>query len=217
MITITTIKIKILNWNARGIKNKKEELSNKLYDYDIVIVTETKMNNKESLKFKGYSVVEKNYPIKNKSSGGIAIIVRQDLKINKLKEITLKSANIEILGIKISGLDRVERLNCFAIYRRPGIVESRNTWRSIIENLKKLKNVIVVGNFNAHNTNWNCEDTDKNGEILQEEMEEEGFFVVNRNTKSRISECGSVPSNIDLMFSSEDLFEIITYRQEEDT
>lgn len=48
-------------------------------------------------------------------------------------------------------------------------------------------------------------------------MEEEGFFVINYNTKSRISEAGSLPSNIDLMFSSEDIFELITYKQEEDT
>lgn len=207
MITITKNKINILNWNARGIRNKKDELSTKMYNYDIVILTETKMSNKERLRFKGYNVIEKNYPKKTISAGGIAIVVRNDLRIVKLKEIDINSTNIEMLGIKISGLDR--ELNCFAIYRRPGIVESRNTWRRIIGFLKKFKNVIVVGDFNAHNTIWNCIDTDKNREILQEEMEEEGFFVINRNTKSRISEGGSVPSNIDLMFSSEDLLKLL--------
>lgn len=127
----------------------------------------------------------------------------------------MKTLSIEILGVRIEGLDR--EINCFAIYRRPGTIENRNTWRIIIDNLKKLKNVLLVGDFNAHNTIWNCGDTDKNGEILQKEMEEEGFFVINRNSKSRISEGGSLPSNIDLMFCSEDIFEIITYKQIEDT
>lgn len=139
--TTTTTKIKVLNWNARGIRNKKEELSTRLQEYDIVILTETKMNNKESLKFKGYNVVEKNSPTTTKNSaGGIAIIVRNDLKTNKLKEIDFKTGSIEILGLKIGGLDT-------EIYRRPGIVESRNTWRNIIQYFKKLKNVIVVGDF----------------------------------------------------------------------
>lgn len=75
---------------------------------------------------------------------------------------------------------------------------------------------MVIGDFNAHNTNWNCEHTDRNEEILQE-MEEEGFFAVNDKTKSRISEVGSVPSNLDLMFSSEDIFKLIDYKQEQDT
>lgn len=57
---ITTTTIKVLNWNARGIKNKKEELSTYINDYDIVILTETKSNNKEKLKFKGFNVMEKN-------------------------------------------------------------------------------------------------------------------------------------------------------------
>lgn len=131
-----------------------------------------------------------------------------------MNEITTKITNIELLGVNISGLDR--ELNCFAIYRRPGIIESKKSWRDIVDKFKKLKNVVVVGDFNTHNTTWSCEHTDKNGEILQEEMEEEGFFVVNYNTKSRINEAGSIPSNLDLMFCSEDIFELITFRQEED-
>lgn len=96
MITITKSKINILNWNARGIRNKKDELSTNIYNYDIVILTETKMSNKERLRFKGYNVIEKIYPKKINSAGGIAIVVRNDLGIVKLKEITLNSTSIEI-------------------------------------------------------------------------------------------------------------------------
>lgn len=99
MITITIIRI--LNWNARGIKNKIEELSNRIFDYDIVIITETKRNNKEVLKFKGYNVLERKFIKKDKSAGGIAIIVRKDLKMRKLNEIVSHTANIEILGANI--------------------------------------------------------------------------------------------------------------------
>lgn len=213
MITITIIKI--LNWNARGIRNKIEELSKRVYDYDIVIITETKRNNKEILKFKGYNVLEKKFIKKDKSAGKLAIIVRQDLKIRKLDEIVSLTNNIELLGVHITGLEK--EINCIAIYRRPGNIESRKTWRDIVEKIKKLKNVMVIGDFNAHNTNWNCEYTDRNGERLQEEMEEEGFFAVNDKTKSRISEAGSIPSNLDLMFSSENIFELIDYKQKQDT
>lgn len=49
--------IKILNWNARGIKNKIEGLSQRVYEYDIVVITETKRNNKGSLRMEDYWVV----------------------------------------------------------------------------------------------------------------------------------------------------------------
>lgn len=73
----------------------------------------------------------KRNPQKKKKVRKESRLVRQDLKTHKLKEITVKSANIEILGVKISGLDR--ELNCFTIYRRPGAIESRKTWNDIIE------------------------------------------------------------------------------------
>lgn len=86
--TMTTIMtIKILNWNARGLSNKIEELIKRVYEYDVVVITETKRHNKEVLKIKGYCVLEKNSPKKEKSSGGIAILVRKDLKVKVLNEI----------------------------------------------------------------------------------------------------------------------------------
>lgn len=109
-----TTTIKVLNWNARGIKNKKEELSTYIDDYDIIVVTETKSNNKDSLKFKGFNVIEKKFLKRINSAGGLAIIIRKDLKIKKLDDINLNVSSIEILGINVEGLDR--ELNCFAMY-----------------------------------------------------------------------------------------------------
>lgn len=44
----------ILVWNARGLKNKRAELSKRINRYDIVIITETKAKKTELINISGY-------------------------------------------------------------------------------------------------------------------------------------------------------------------
>lgn len=100
--------------------------------------------------------------------------MKKNLQVTILDDIKTKSTDIELLGVNIRGLDR--EINCFGIYRRPGRTEERKEWRKILNKLKQYENIILVGDYNAHNMIWNCAETVKNGEILQEEMEEIGFL-----------------------------------------
>lgn len=67
---------------------------------------------------------------------------------------------------------------------------AKKTWRNLLSSLKEEKNIILTGDFNAHNVIWNCKDTDRNEEVLWEEMEEKDMIIVNDSTKSRIGEGG---------------------------
>lgn len=59
--------------------------------------------------------------------------------------------------------------------------------------------------------------TDRNGEILLDEMEECDLYVINRDMLTRVGEGGRRHSNLDLGFGTEDLMSIITYSQKDDT
>lgn len=100
------------------------------------------------------------------------------------------------------------------IYRRPGRTEKKGTWKEIVKDVDKKNGRIIVGDFNAYNTVWNCEDVDRNGERLLEEFEEEDLFIVNGDTKSRMGSLGQRDSNIDLIFSSGNMVNYIEYSQE---
>lgn len=89
--------IKILTWNARGWKNKKEELSKRVQDYNIIVVTEKKSKNQEKIKFSGYHVLRKNTMDNNMQQEGVVIIVKLNLKIRKVREIYTTSEDIEII------------------------------------------------------------------------------------------------------------------------
>lgn len=202
--------MKIVLWNARGIKNKKVEIIRRFQEFDVVIVTEMKNKTNEKCNIPGFNVAIKDSQRVGKvAAGGIAIMVLKNIKIRELESIKSNSVNIEVLGLQIVGTDK--EINILAFYRRPGEVVERGNWKKIIKKVGQIRNTLCVRDFNAHNQLWNCERTDKNGEILQDEMEECDLFVINRDTLSRVGEGGRRYLNIDLGFGSADIVCITTY------
>ena len=65
--------IKILIWNCRGIRNKKNELIQRSKNYDIIILTETKCHNRNEMYFSGNKT---HFKESKGNSGGVAIIVK---------------------------------------------------------------------------------------------------------------------------------------------
>lgn len=76
---------------------------------------------------------------------------------------------------------------------------------------------IIVEDFNAYNIAWNCEETNRNGDRLLKEFENEDLFVINGDTKSRMGIMGQRDSNIDLIFASEGTLNYLEYFQEKDS
>lgn len=210
--------LKLILLNARGIKNKKEELIERIKEADIAVTTETKNRRMENLKVTGYDTVLSNSRTNYKvEAGGIAIIVRKDIQCEQLVNLRSPSENIEIVGIKLK--DTQQPINLIAIYRRPTNTEKQGVWRNIIEQIRTNSTdaIMLAGDFNAHHPAWNCHNVDKNGENLLDEMEEQEMVIINRNTKSRLGEGGQRSSNLDLMFCSENIEHLMDYQQGKDT
>ncbi|KYN28600.1 hypothetical protein ALC57_01992 [Trachymyrmex cornetzi] len=149
--------IKILLWNCRGYKNKKQELSRNVDGYDVIVLMETKCPHNSGVYISGYRTYQ---------------ISRGSLRVNDFRPLF--------------DFD-------------PGGCES-----------------IFLGDFNAHNTLWNCEYMDTIGESLQEAMERRDFMCVNMDTSSRIGAIGERDSNLDLLFCSA-VLDNIEYNQLDDT
>lgn len=208
--------MKVVLWNARGLKNKREEVSRRIQDCDVLVVTELKNKVNERCKMPNFHVVIKDsHKISKAAAGGIGIMVRKEFKVKELEHIRSGDDNIEVLGVQVSGLKK--DLIIIAFYRRPGEVVERGIWKKIINRIGSKDNLLCVGDFNAHNHVWNCERTDRNGENLLEDMEECDLFLVNRDTLNRVGEGGRTNSNLDLGFCSEELIDIMKYSQKDDT
>lgn len=117
------MEIKILLWNARGWKNKKEEIIKRIQDYDVCVITEIKNKIKEDFKIPGFIIIIKNSQrIGMVAAGGIVIIIRKGIRVKEITNIRSTNVNIEVVGIQVVGLSK--ELTIVAFYRRPGEAES---------------------------------------------------------------------------------------------
>lgn len=145
------------------------------------------------------------------------IIIQKDLKWEPIlqKDIGSKIKGFETIGIKLKG--EVGNRHIIGMYRKSGKRENKSTWEKLLKNKKKEEIWIIGGDFNAHNTIWNCNNTDINGYNLNVSMEEKGLYIINDKTETWIGDVKRNPTNLDLFFASEEISDDMKYRQEEDT
>ena len=70
-------KIRILQWNCRGINNKKGNFERIIHNYDIILLNETWLKQKNNFALKKCTIIRKDFS-KN-IGGGLIIAVRSDL------------------------------------------------------------------------------------------------------------------------------------------
>lgn len=203
--------IKGILWNARGWRTKGVELMKYSRDYDILCITETKCRRDDKLTIPGFvSYVCNNY---RQGAGGVAIFIRDNIRAQFLNLSNIKGS-FDVTGVRILGEEKTINI---VVYRRPGVVERDGTWREIVRCVDRNENLVLVGDFNAHHTAWNCDSIDVNGERMLEELEEEDMFVVNHDTLSRIGELGHRSSNLDLVWCNSSMADMIGCRINEDS
>ena len=100
-------------------------------------------------------------------------------------------------------------LNLIVCYRSPTCSLTQIQWDIITENTTKSKHNILLGDFNAHNTIWNCKKTDSNGEKFINSIDKHNLFIHNDNSLTHIDKYRNTKSNIDLILSSMDIAEKI--------
>lgn len=147
------MELRILTWNCAGIKSKQAELSKRLVEkkVDIGIITERKLNEKTHLRISGYEIIREDRQ-GGKGSGEVMILIKKGIKREPVtqNENFKKLQDVEMKGIRIQG--REKDLSIYGIYRRPGKTNTKQNWDKLVENTGKAKWKIIIGDFNAHNT-----------------------------------------------------------------
>lgn len=127
----------------------------------------------------------------------------------------LKSDNFEILGVKINNM--TVNFNLVIVYRRSQSEDQEKDWQEILKFKDNNDNTIIMGDFNAHHTIWNCANIDTNGERLHRVMLNKGYFCLNKDSISRLNYDNQTASNLDLIFANNNLTNITEYEQIDDT
>ena len=89
--------IKILQWNARRINNKKEDIHNFLYKQDInlAIITESWLNNTKELNIPTYNIIRND---RQDGKGGVAILIKSNITYKIIKNPTINNYRTTIFN-----------------------------------------------------------------------------------------------------------------------
>ena len=126
-----------------------------------------------------------------------AWIIRSDIRYNT-KEI---DCTLEYIIVDIYSEKDISELTVVNVYDPPNNTSNKDEYTKIFSLTGK---VIVVGDFNAHNTMWKSDKSDIRGLCIEEMIEKFNFVSLNNGTPTYQKANGGM-SVLDLSFASNTL------------
>ena len=183
--------LRVLQWNADGIWNKKAELEELLgrLKVGVALVQESKLGERSKTPvFEGYSVVRKDRTVirrgEEMTGGGLLTLVRKDIPFRRLHG--WKGTTTEGLSVAVD-VSRKERLILTNVYRPPirrvegedeRVEDEVRVW------LRRKRKELVAGDLNLHSRRWGAtleqeRRCARQVEELEDWMEENDYAVLN--------------------------------------
>lgn len=165
----------VLQWNARGLITKHSEVSLFLQRYPspVLALTEAGLPGKRSLP--GYFRLT-TQSIPSFPYGSAALYIRKGIPREQIDTSQLCSLSAEFVGARVSIGNR--KIAILLGYVRPDRTalpsEEMLKWCQ-----ERTEEVLVCGDFNAHNVAWGSLRTDKRGDALMTVIEKLGLAVAN--------------------------------------
>ena len=194
----------IIQWNCRGIKNKKHELEILVAECkaQVFCLQETKLSHDDQINLRGYDFFYKHKQLApdEKAHGGVAILASQ--KCSK-HEIAL---NTPLQAVAIS-IKLNKRITICSFYCPPG--RNANFSKADLEALigQLPKPFLILGDFNAYNNLWHAKKTDARGSIIEDILIENDIYFLDQNKDTHFyTDQGVIKSShIDLSLCSTNL------------
>ena len=161
--------LKVVHWNAEGIRNKKPELqeflrSNKV---DVLCAQETHLSDNHRFFVRGYELFRNDRTSGHK--GGVLTLVRNN--IPSVESSKSGNDSIEFISVKLilpSGELTIS--NCY----------SAPTIKPQLELIPINSSPhLVVGDFNGHSPSWGYKDLNTRGEEIEDWMLENRLILIN--------------------------------------
>ena len=171
--------LKISQLNAQSITNKLDLIKHYIGSnlIDIMIINETWLKSNQNPQFHGLDLFRRDR--KDRVGGGVAIISKQHLQCIQI-EPPQPINEFELLVIKIPRILRAHEDLYIATYYSPPdqlVCKDAINW---IFNLGR--NVLLVGDLNAHSTVWDKNSTsDDNGKLISEIVGDENLVILNND------------------------------------
>lgn len=186
--------LKILNWNANGLKKGKipefKYFVNR-QNFDVIALTETHCVNKQKPpKIRGYKLEYLNRTGRDERvKGGIALYHKIGLGAVPLQPDV---GAIENIAIKLPN-----NLKIMVVYIKQDQLNVND-----LEYLLRENKTLITGDFNSRHEDWNNERNNRNGILLKEFIENNPYMLYYPEDYTRYSYNGLSKSTIDLTITN---------------
>ena len=191
--------LNILFWNCQSIRPKRKELE--LYikenEFDILALNETFLNKKLTFKIQSYDTIRNDRSTGQK--GGVALIVKHGLVINKEYRNSdfSRITEIEALAINLD-LSNNQNLTLATIYCPNG-----NPNLSLFQIINDLSdNVIFVGDFNSKLESFGSAKKNTSGPMLQNIQIQLNLICLNSDEHTHMDRANGSTDILDMAFIS---------------
>ena len=186
--------------------NKANEIQNHLRQLDdqpyVICLQETFSRKNKEHHFLDYSLVTQNRD--RNLGGGLAIYIH---KFVNYKIINV-SNEYEYIKIQLEYQDL--QVNLVNYYNPPNTNIEKKVLDEFIS--QPNKNLIIVGDFNCHNTIWGSKKTDKNGKVIENFIIDNNYILLNDSSPTRFDVRYNTYSSIDLSIATPNIARVSNWQ-----
>ena len=196
---------KILQYNCRGIRTSITDIQYliRLSRPMVVCLQETKLAPGANCSVAGFTVYRKDLVSDTVAHGGVLIAVHSSLPAKQL----VLSTTLQAVAARVH-LGRVPVTVC-SVYLPPGVALPSAELRQLVSELPPP--LLLLGDFNSHNTVWGCEDTDARGRLLERFIHDESLCLLNTGERTHVTLPSGRTSVLDLSLCSPQLISSLTW------
>jgi ribonuclease HI len=172
----------ILQWNAHGVSPSKQDLIFLINRYkpSAIAIQETFLSNDCMINLPGYSSYFKQGHFNQRYHGGVALFVHNSCPH---EPVTINSRYQAVAArIKFEGIATVTVASIYIPGREPlHMVDLKALTRQCTQPC------VLLGDFNAHSTQWGNNQTNLRGRIIETWTTEEGINITNTGLPTHVS------------------------------
>ena len=174
----------------------------------IVCLQETFLKTNDDTTIKNHQSYNFIYNTGHRASGGVSILIRNDIPQNKIHLNT----QFQAIAVKVT-LHRT--INICSIYILPHDAINESEINNILQQLPTP--FILLGDFNSHNTMRGCRSTKHKGQTLENIINNNNLCLFTRKSPTHLDPSSATYSAIDLTLCDTSLFLDFTWTLYDDT
>ena len=199
--------LKLIHWNWNSLNNKIEEFKSFCLKFNpqVISLNETKMsefNAQYILNINNYTTIHKARNYKKNGGGGVALLVRKDIKFSECRLFDSLDLEICAINLSINGKE-----TCIITYYNPPNLKLSEEVFHILR--KKCAEYVIMGDLNAKATLWCSDKNNDSGDILDNIILDNDCIIANSKEPTHKNFNGKTTSILDYIIISTKLFDYV--------